>query len=188
MSGTLNSPGRGPQRTWLITGVVAAAAIAYVFLVFLPGQRSIHTLRTQLGEREQQILQAESLLGPLEQAAQRLARTREVSAQWRSAAPSHSRLTEQYALLSRSAAEAGLIVERLDPQPPVELQLLAQHAVNLQFQGQFAQLFDFVRRLEQLPGTIWVSNLRLTSDGQTGKTLRGELTLTIFIDRTDYAD
>lgn len=188
MSSKMNSPGRGPQKTWLITGVVAAAAIAYVLLVFLPGQRSIHALRTQIRERQQQILQAESLLGPLEQANQRLARTREVSAQWRAAAPSHGRLTEQFALLSLAATEAGLLVERLDPQPPVELQLLAQHAVIVQFQGQFNQLFDFVRRLERLPGTIWVSNLRLSSDGQATKTLRGELTLTIFIDRADYAD
>ncbi|MDX1947425.1 MAG: type 4a pilus biogenesis protein PilO [Pirellulaceae bacterium] len=188
MSKKVVRPSTATQRSWLVTGIVGLAAVAYVVLVFLPGQKSIQTLRAQVADRQQQIVQAESLLGHVEQAALRLARTREVSAQWKAAAPSHGKLTEQLALVSLAASEAGLEVERLDPQPPLELKLLAQHGVILQFQGEFGELFDFLHRVEQLPGTIWVTGLRIADDGQPGKSLRGELTLTIFMDRADYAD
>lgn len=188
MSGKRISGRPRKPRSWLITGIVAAAAIAYVFLVFLPGQRSILAIRSQLHQRQQQILQAESLFGPLEQAAQRLAHTRQVSSQWKTAAPSHTQITEQFAQLSAAAGKAGVAIERFDPQPPVELQMLAQHGVIVQFQGEFLQVFEFLRRVEQLPGTIWVPSLRMSGDAHSGKTLRGELTLTIFVDRADYAD
>jgi len=43
-------------------------------------------------------------------------------------------------------------------------------------------------RLEALPGTIWVRDLKLYANNETDNTLRGELTLTIFVDRADYAN
>jgi Tfp pilus assembly protein PilO len=187
MSRRLLSTGK-PQRTWLITGLVAAGSLAYVFLVFLPAQRSIQSLRSQIREREQQILHADTLVGPLHQATLRLASTREVSQQWKTAIPSQKQITEQYARLSVAAQEAGVAIERFDPQPPTEIQLLALHGVVVQFQGEFSQVFDFVRRVEAQPGTIWMPHFRVSGDGQTGNTLRGELTLTIFVDRADYAD
>jgi Tfp pilus assembly protein PilO len=188
MIGKGKGASRGMPRSWLITGIVAASAIAYVFLVFLPGQRSIQAVRSQLNERRQQILQADALIGPLTQAARRLDHTRQVNSEWQAAAPSHTRLTEKFASLSAAATQSGVTIVRFDPQPPQELQLLALHGLVVQFQGDFAQVFDFLRRIEALPGTIWMPTLRISADSHSGKTLSGELTLTIFVDRADYSD
>jgi len=45
-----------------------------------------------------------------------------------------------------------------------------------------------LHRLEALPGTLWVRDLRLHASTEGSNTLRGELTLTIFVDRTDYSN
>ena len=47
-------------------------------------------------------------------------------------------------------------------------------------------VFDLLQRLEALPGTLWVRDLRLHASTERDSTLRGELTLTIFVDRADY--
>jgi hypothetical protein len=70
----------------------------------------------------------------------------------------------------------------------VELNLIAQQNVTMQFHAPFAAVFDLLQRLEALPGTLWVRDLRLHATSETDNTLRGELTLTIFADHSDYAN
>jgi Tfp pilus assembly protein PilO len=175
-------------RSWLITALLASLAVAYVAFVFVPAQASIAKLRGQLNERRQHILQAQGLILPVEQMVRHVVQTREVSDAWREATPNPSELSDTFAHLTVEAKAAGVHIERLDPLPPEELQMLAQHAVNVQFRGEFAQVFDFLRRIELLPGTIWVSNLRMAGDQAGSGTLHGELNLTIFVDRTGSTD
>jgi len=174
-----------PPRTWLITAVLAALALAYVWFLFLPGQRAIAELRAQVHERRQQIMQAQNLLATVAQTRARLEATREVGRQWRAEAPRRAEVITHFASLTQQAAAAGVAIERFDPLPPNELNVIAQQNVTLQFCASFAALFDLLRRLEELPGTIWVRNLRLQTGSDHEPQLRGELTLTIFVDRTD---
>jgi Tfp pilus assembly protein PilO len=178
----------GQPRTWLITALLAAGAIAYVVFVFLPAQRSIQELRSNVQERHQQILQAQTQVRTVALAQQRLAETREVGQQWRADAPQQSELITHFASLSKQAEAAGVTIERTDPSPAVEMHLLAQQNVVVQFQATFAAAFEFVRRIEAMPGTIWIRNLRLEAASETSNIVRGELTLTIFVDRADYSD
>ena len=178
----------GKPKTWMITALLASLAVAYVIFVFIPCQRSISLLQSQVQERQQQILHAQSLARPLVQARERLGQTREVSRQWRDEAPRPTELISHLASLTRQAQAAGVAIERLDPLPAVELKVVAQQNVTLQFHGAFPQTFELLRRLESLPGTIWVRDLRLTAPNETDNQLHGELTLTIFVDRAVYAD
>jgi Tfp pilus assembly protein PilO len=178
----------GKPKTWIITALLAAIAVAYAMFVFVPCQRSIALLQSQVQERQQQILHAQSLARPLIQARQRLAETREVSRQWRDEAPRHTELISHLASITRQAEAAGIAIERLDPLPAVELKVVAEQNVTLQFHGHFEQTFDLLRRLESLPGTLWVRDLRLTAPNETTNETHGELTLTIFVDRAVYAD
>jgi Tfp pilus assembly protein PilO len=178
----------GKPKTWLVTGLLAAAAVAYVVFVFLPLQHSMNKLRQQVQERRQQIMQAQSLVGTVAQTRLRLAAAREVSQQWRAAAPRPAQIITHYASLTQQAEEAGVAIDRLDPLPAVELSLIAQQNVAMQFHGPFSAVFDLLHRLEALPGTLWVRDLRMQAITDNDNTLKGELTLTIFVDRTDYAN
>jgi Tfp pilus assembly protein PilO len=174
-------------KTWLVTGLLAAAAVAYVVFLFLPLQHSINKLQQEVQERRQQIMQAQSLVGTVGQARLRLTAAREVCQKWRTDAPRPSQLITHYASLSQKAEESGVVIDRLDPLPAVDLHLIAQQNVTMQFHAPFAAVFDFVHRLEAIPGTLWIRDLRLQAASENDNTLRGELTLTIFVDRSDYA-
>ncbi|MCI0358695.1 MAG: type 4a pilus biogenesis protein PilO [Planctomycetaceae bacterium] len=188
MSATAKMPERRAPRSWLITALLASLAVAYVSFVFVPAQAEITTLRGRLNERRQHILQASGLVLPVEQAVQHLAKTKQISANWHAAAPNPAQLSQCFASLSAEAKAAGVAIERFDPKDSTEMQVLAQQVVTVHFQGAFAQVFDFVRRLEQLPATIWIGELRLNNDQPGGLSLRGELNVTIFVDRADSAD
>jgi Tfp pilus assembly protein PilO len=178
----------GKPRTWLITALLAAMAVGYVVFVFLPLQKKIRVLRSDLQEKRQHVVQAQSLTGTIERAKQQLAHTREVSLSWQAGAPSAAELARHFANITQHARTAGVKVGRFEPQPAVEMEVLAQHTVNLHFQGQFQQAFDFIARLEQLPGSVWFRDVKLFVPDPTTPQLQGELTLTIFVDRADYAD
>ena len=180
--------GSGRPKSYLVTALLASAAVAYALFVFVPAQKKIVELRSTLNERRQHILQANSLVLPLDQASGQLAKTKLVTLEWQKEAPRPSTLAGHFARLSSEAEAAGVTIEKFDPQPAVEMKVLAQHAVVIQWKGDFAQSFDFIRRIEQLPGTVWLRQLRMTRSEQPRSPLQGELTLTIFVDRSDYAD
>lgn len=177
-----------PVKSWMVTAILAAASVGYVLLVFVPGQRTISQLRSELDEKQQHVLQAQRLGGPIRQAEIRLASTREYSTEWLAAAPRPTQLVGSYARLAEEAKAAGVQVKRLDPQPAVDRQLISEHPVVITFDGQFAQIFDFVRRLEQLPQTIWIRDMRMARGDGESESLQAELTLTIFSDRSEIAD
>ncbi|MEX2175604.1 MAG: type 4a pilus biogenesis protein PilO [Pirellulaceae bacterium] len=175
-------------RSWLITALLASLAVSYVAFVFVPAQVGISSLGSKLNERRQHILQADSLVLPVEHAARQLATTRQVSISWQDSAPNPGELATSMAQLSAEAKAAGVAIERFDPQPPSDLQVLSLHGVDVHLRGTFAQVFDFVRRVEQLPGTIWIPSIRFASEAEADSTLRCEMKLTIFVDRIDSAD
>ncbi len=183
----VTNPTRAP-RSWLITALLASLAVAYVAFVFVPAQAAIGRLRDQLNERRQHILQAQGLALPVVHLAGQVAKTRQVSDGWRSTAPSHAELSANFARLTAEAKAAGVAIERLDPLAPVELQVLSQHAVTIQFRGPFSAVFDFLRRVEELPASVWITNLRVGGGGGEAATLQGEVNLTIFVDRSGSAD
>ncbi len=133
-------------------------------------------------------MQAQSLVGTVSQTRLRLTAAREVCQQWRSNAPKQAQIITHYASLTQQAEEAGVAIDRLDPLPAVELNLIAQQNVTMQFHAPFSALFELLHRLEAQPGTLWIRDLRMQAISDNDNTLKGELTLTIFVDRTDYAN
>jgi Tfp pilus assembly protein PilO len=178
----------GKPRTWLFTALLAAVSVAYVVFIFLPVQRSIRQLSAELQQKRQELVQAQSLARPIEHAKQRLAETREVCLQWQAGAPTPSNLAIHFASLTRHAEEAGVVIERFDPQLAAQMQVLSQHNITLHFHGEFEHVFEFLTRLERLPVAIWFRNLQVSRTQAGDATLEAELTLTIFVDHTDYSD
>ena len=175
-------------HTVFVTGGLGACAIAYLVFIFVPGQHAVTKLRREMNEKQQHILQSSSLTTPLIHSQARLEATEKCSAEWRAAAPSRSEIVAIYARLAEEAKAAGVSIQRFDPLAATDLKLVGQHNLALEWQGNFAQFFDFLARLEKLPPTIWVRQMHLNAAGEESETLQGELTLTIFVDLADNSD
>lgn len=188
MTTKANVTTRLAPKSWLITALLASLAVAYVAFIFAPEQAEIGGLRSQLNERRQHILQASSLVLPVDSAVKQLAKTQLVSAHWKQSAPTASGISVCFAQLTSEAQSAGVSIERFDPQPANEMQALAQHGVTVHFHGQFSEVFDFIRRVEELPASVWIPVVRLNTEETSGAKVRGELNLTIFVDRNDSTD
>lgn len=183
----LRSPGStlvsGP---WVITMGLAIAAVVYVVLVIIPGQRSIARLRSKLLERRQHVMQSQHLLAPLHRAEAQRDELREFSRRWRAEAPKTADVSRFLGSVTLQAAAAGVTLQRVDPKEAIDLQTLHRRTVELKIAGSFAAVFDFVRRLEALPGDVWIDQIDWNSNASGG--LEGTLTLSIFADRSDYSD
>lgn len=171
---------------WVITMGLALAAVLYVVLVIIPGQRTIARLRSKLIERRQHVMQSQHLLAPLHRAEAQRDELRAVSRRWQTEAPKTAEVSRYLGSVTLQAAAAGVTLQRVDPKEAVDLRTLHRRTVELKIAGSFAAVFDFVRRLEALPGDVWIDQIDWNSNASGG--LEGTLTLSIFADRSDYSD
>jgi Tfp pilus assembly protein PilO len=77
---------------------------------------------------------------------------------------------------------------RFDPQAHQRYQILHKLPLEMEVQGAFAQVFDFVRRLESLEAPIWVEEVSLEPVSENSEDLQCELKMAIFAARTDISD
>ncbi len=172
----------------LITGAIALVAIVYVFFVFLPAHRVIRQSQQELREMQQHIVQADGLLVTMQELQQNLAATQKLTKIWKQSAPTAGNLTPCFAKISEEAQLAKVRIVRLDPQPAKQRQTLQENAVALSLEGNLNGIFEFFRRLEELPQTTWLREVHFQRSAGTGETLRCDLTLTIFGDLADKSD
>jgi Tfp pilus assembly protein PilO len=183
---------KAPPRnlpSWLITGLMASCAVAYVYLVFLPGQRSIRHTRNLLRDRQTQLLQSDRLAVPIKLAEDQLMQIHRIADRWQRNTPPSEELSLVYSQISEQARRAGVAIRRLEPGAPRRLTTIEQCQLELTLEGEYVSFVDFLSRLENLPPTIWVRNLQmqLQEKGEAGETLRCELSLTVFADISGHA-
>lgn len=181
-------PQNRKPRSWIITALLSAVAVAYVLFVFLPGQRAIGSMRKQLHEKQEYIVQADRLVFAISRASTDLQSAHEFSAGWRNAAPSEAKLAAIFGGLTERAQLAGLAMHRFDPQPIVRLDSIWEAPINMVAEGSFSQVIEFLRLVETMPGTIWVQDLRLERGENVEKHLRCTLTLIVFADNRDFSE
>jgi len=168
--------------SWLVTGVVATLAVLYTLFIFLPTQHKTSALKSKKYELMQYVANRSKTNEKIELARQRQAKIEQLSLVWRQHAPDASEVGRALSNITQQARQAGVTLQRFDPEPQVRLQTIAQQPIAVALEGNFAQAFDFLHRLESLPHRVWISNLTLSPAGEDAQTLRVEMTLTIFVD------
>jgi hypothetical protein len=58
----------------------------------------------------------------------------------------------------------------------------------MEVRGAFPEVFDFVRRLENLEAPIWVEELSLEPTSENSKVLQCELKMAVFAARNNISD
>jgi Tfp pilus assembly protein PilO len=168
--------------SWLVTGIVASLAVLYTLFVFLPGQRKAAALKSKKYELLQYVGNTQKTGERIEQARQKHIEVLQTTADWHNHAPNASELARSLSSITQEARQAGVTLQRFDPQPQQPLKTVVQQAINVSLEGDFSQIFDFLNRLESMPHRVWITNLTLSAPAEDGKTLRAEMTLTIFAD------
>jgi len=177
-----------PKGNWALTIPLAGLGLGYLFLFFLPSQRGLDRLHQDLSRKQDAIAQADGLFPAIAVSEQQLAESRRFNSQWVAAAPSESELPGLLGKVNAMAKTAGITTTRLDPQPAVQYEKIRRMGLTAAYRGTFAQICRFLCELESLPESVWIDRIQLDGGGETGKDMACELTLAVFVDKTDESD
>jgi Tfp pilus assembly protein PilO len=183
-----NPPRKFVHSRILITVALGGAVLAYAFFVFLPTQKSIRELHTELQRKQMEIVQAERLVSTTVQTGRELAETREFIGRWRETTPTAKEVMGVFAQVTQGARDSGVKTVRFDPQPQRRYETVDKLPLEMEIQGAFNQVFDFVRCLESLEAPIWVEELTLEPASENSEKLQCELKMAVFAVRTDNSD
>ncbi len=175
-------------KSWILTVLISGTALAYAFFVFLPAQKSIASLRTELEQQRREVVELGSLETKIVALQNRINVVRATLETWKRHAPSEHETATFIGVVSQLAQDAGARVERITPRSVVDMAALRQHPAELTVEGGFVQIADFLRALEERPETIWLTRLNLTASGEDGASVRCELSFTVFTDNPGKSD
>jgi len=178
----------GNSKSLFLTLLISGGALAYAFLIFVPIQRSIASLRSELDSKRQFILDAGSLEPRITELTAELQQAEKVVDSWREHSPSEEEMATFIGQVSVLASKAGAKPGRITPREAITLASLRRHPAEFSVQGSFSQLSHFLAELESLPKTIWINDLKLQRDGEDRETLRGEITFSVFADNSGKSD
>ena len=179
---------QGLRGSWLVTLPMAAIAIGFVTLVFLPGQRRTQALRDELHLKQEFILAAGKLGAQLHELNGELAETRKYNSRWRGRATSSARITALYGQIAQLAQDAGVTTTRFAPGAPTEVERLRRIPLDVVCHGSFAQIQAFLAALEACPQPVWLNDLKLEANSEYGGSARCELALATFVDDSEKSD
>lgn len=176
------------QGSWIVTVPLAATALAYIMLCFLPGRRAIGEARNQVAQKQAYIARAAGLATTLRAAQQELGKTQTYNMAWREHAPAQGELSALYAKIHALAKIAGVATTRFDPEPVIRRDTIRMIPVSMGCVGRFAEICEFLRQLENLPVVIWISSLHVGETTQNGDSVPCEISLAIFTDNQENSD
>lgn len=179
------------RSSWIVTVSVAAAAVAYAMLSFLPERRAIGEARRQISEKQDYIVRIGGLTGALRTTQQQLGEAEAYNAAWEQHAPAEGELPAVYGRIYELGKAAGATVTRFDPEAALRYEKVSYVPLAVGCVGSFAEICGFLEGLEGLPLSIWVNELRLKGTGEPGESVSCEITLAVFANnsgKSDYAD
>ena len=179
------------RNSWLVTVPLAAAAVAYISLSFLPERRAIGKARQQVRQKQDYIVRAGSLATALQIAKQELKKTGTYNTAWEQHAPAQAELSGLYGKIHELAKAAGVTITRFNPEPVVRYEKISRIPIGMGCVGSFAQICEFLEGLEGLPLKIWANECHLARGEQNGQGVSCELTLDVFtcnLENSDYVE
>ncbi len=180
---------RSAKRTsWFVTLPIAAGAVGYLWLVFLPTTRVIRETRNEIRTKQDFIAQAQSLHATLAQTEHDLKEVESCVSEWDSRAPAVARLPHLYGRIAHVAHEAGISPTKFDPLKEIAMETVRRAPVQMELVGAYQQIAALLAALERLPETIWIQQLKLEKQSENGGNVHCELKLEIFAGNSKKSD
>jgi Tfp pilus assembly protein PilO len=182
-----------PQRcrNWIIIAPIAAIAAAYVYFVFLPNRVAMAALGEQIRTKREVVAGADKARTSLHQATRDLEKANSYLSGCRRRIVAEKELAAVYGKIHRSANEVHVHLTRFDPQPAGTYEKIRRIPCFIGCTGAFGQIYEFLRKLESLQATAWVTSLRVEKMGKSdapSATAQCDMVVEIFADNPDNSD
>ncbi len=176
------------QGNWLLPLAALGMGVAYFALVFLPNRRAIGEMAEQVACKRGAVLHAAAESDTLLTTQQEIQRTSAYVAAWRSASPHEANLAGLFGRIGALARSSHVSTTRMAPQAPLVMAKVRRVSVLMGCTGSFAQITSFLQKLENMPQSLWIEDLRLENSSKDGEVMRCEMTLEIFADNPESSD
>ena len=169
----------------MLTLPLVTLAVVYVQFFFLPNQGSIRELRDEATAKETFVLAGGNLASAVVATRAKLARLNEYTSAWEKESPKRSELAALFGKISSLAVSRQVSIASFDPQPVKRHDGICAFPLDISFSGTFSQTFAFLRDLEELPQSIWITRVNIEKIAEPRKDVECELSLDIFGDNLD---
>jgi Tfp pilus assembly protein PilO len=169
-------------------GLVAASALAYTALFYLPGMRAVSRSLDELDSKLTYVLAAQKSARASEQVELELNEVLTYIERYDDQMMAPNDLPTLFRSISQVAKTHGTVTTRFEPHPPVAYQSFEKAPLSLSVQGELAALHGVLRDLEGLPMRIWVDDLKIKGSRESGKPAECEVHLVVFIDHPEKTD
>jgi Tfp pilus assembly protein PilO len=186
MSPAASKPSRR-NNSWFVTIPVVAASLGFWLWIYRPAQNELCEMRAELELKQQAAADAAMLPEKIRRMRQDLEETRRFVAAWRQTA-AKQKLPHVFGEISHLVASSGAKSTRFQPESAVGYKSIERLPVTLTCQGSFAQVFDLLCKLEQLPHSLWIDELHVQQIGKNEGAVSCELRLGIFTGKSIPAE
>lgn len=177
----------GKNKSWAITLIVAGGAVGYVWGIFLPGQKTIGTIRDDLRSKQTFAVNLALYNSQTREAQTKLEETRSYVDQWQRVLVTPADMPRLYAEIAEVAKRAGVVTTRFSPDPPQRLAQVVKFPVNLGCEGSFGQVGSLVEGLERLPYRVWLERVSVEAEPEGRGLLRCEINLEVFAKNSGFS-
>jgi len=175
-------------HTVAITALLAGAALAYVFGLFMPRMRAIAAIRQQASDKHALAAQAAKLTPTINLLGGEVEATnRYLERQARNLTP-HVDLPRVFGQISQIVTANGGATTRFEPQPAVMMDQIRKVPVAISITGSFDAVSQIIAGLETLGATIWIEDLRIDELRESAGNVKAELQLAIFANNREISD
>jgi Tfp pilus assembly protein PilO len=176
------------RHTWVITVLLAGAALAYVFGMFLPRMRAIAAIRQQVSAKHDLMAQASKLAPTVVGLNREVDATNQYIARQQRQLTHPGDLPRVFGQISQLIAASGGTTTRFEPQPALILEQIRKVPVAVSVTGNFDAITRIIAGLETMTATVWIEDLRIDESRESGGNAKAELLLAIFANNHEISD
>lgn len=171
-----------------IAGFTAVAS-TFIFVLYLPGHRDSIKVTAEIKSAEESIREIPGKLTELERLKRGISERQGYLSKMQRLMPTETGIDGVLREVSELARNAGLQINRLEPQPPIEHETYLAQPFALKFTGGFRGVMSFLRGLETRQRLFHVEEFSLKQENErSGETVEADMKFLVFSKRADLPD
>lgn len=168
------------RSSWFITLPIAAGAIGFLWLVFIPTAKAIRKTREEITAKQLEIVQSQTLEHSLAEAQRDLDLMEKFVKRSEAETPVIWQMASTFGRVTEIARRSGMTTTQFEPQKQTQFELIGQAPVRMVVSGSFHDFRRLLADLEQLPGPVWIDQMKVERDRKDGQSVQAELVFGIF--------
>jgi Tfp pilus assembly protein PilO len=169
------------HSSWIVTVPLTAAVLLYLMFLWLPANNELAAMRKNYAIMQEVVLDATNQETSMAATIRDYEKARAIASQWSQSSPGKRDILPLYERIGGLAKDAGLTLLQLDPEPMIAYENFRELPITVVSLGQYRQIHEFVRGIENLPAEIWIKSMNMEKTPSPGGQVRCRMDLAVFV-------